>query len=72
MANIKNSLLTTKEAAQFLRISASTLYRIEKMGLLTSYRTPGGQRRFSIEDLQNYLETSKKFRRAKPNRRRNP
>jgi hypothetical protein len=27
------------------------------MGYLESYRTPGGQRRFSVEQIEQFLET---------------
>jgi len=54
-------LLTTEEAAKYLRISRSTLYRMEKRGLVSSSRTPGGQRRFNRENLEKYLEESHAF-----------
>jgi len=54
-------LLTTEEAANYLRISRSTLYRMEKRGLISSCRTPGGQRRFTRESLERYLEESHEF-----------
>jgi len=50
--------LTTNEAAKYLGISASTLYRMEQKGLLRSLRTPGGQRRFPKEELDQYLRLS--------------
>lgn len=57
----KGDLLTTKEAAKFLGISTSTLYRIEKLGYILPYRTPGGQRRFSRIELEEYLKKSRNF-----------
>jgi excisionase family DNA binding protein len=65
MMDVKDSLLTTKEAAKFLRISSSTLYRMEKLGLIYSYRTPGGQRRFSMKALMDYLKKSQNFQSPK-------
>lgn len=49
---------TTKEAAEYLGISPSTIYRMEKRGLISSIRTPGGQRRFRKEDIESYLKAS--------------
>jgi site-specific DNA-methyltransferase (adenine-specific) len=57
----KKILLTTEEAAGYLGISRSTLYRMEKRGLISSSRTPGGQRRFTRESLERYLEESREF-----------
>ncbi len=51
--------LTTNEAAKFLGVSTSTLYRMEKQGLIEPVRTPGGQRRFLKEHLETYLAQSK-------------
>ena len=56
-------LLTAREAAQYLRVSLFTLNRIERMGRLVPFRTPGGHRRYSVRMLNEYLENS---RREKP------
>jgi excisionase family DNA binding protein len=47
--------LTTSEAARRLGVSLSTIRRWSDMGYLRSYRTPGGQRRFSIQQLDEFL-----------------
>jgi len=52
---------TTREAARYLGVSTSTVYRMEKQGLITSNKTPGGQRRFNKENLERYLQESQKF-----------
>jgi site-specific DNA-methyltransferase (adenine-specific) len=52
------AMLTTKEAAEYLGVSLATVYRMEKRGLITAVKTPGGQRRFSLPTLQNYLKNS--------------
>jgi len=54
-----NNLLTAKEAAAYLRVSINTLGRMEQLGLIVPYRTPGGHRRYSLEMLQSYLETTR-------------
>jgi excisionase family DNA binding protein len=54
-------LLTAKEAAAYLRISLFTLRKIEQQDLVVPYRTPGGHRRYSIDMLNEYLESSRSF-----------
>jgi excisionase family DNA binding protein len=48
-------LLTAREAAEYLRVSLSTLRRMERRGMLSSFRTPGGHRRFTIQMLNACL-----------------
>jgi excisionase family DNA binding protein len=55
----ERSLLTAKEAADYLRVSLFTLRKIEQQGLLVPYRTPGGHRRYSVDMLNDYLEKSR-------------
>jgi site-specific DNA-methyltransferase (adenine-specific) len=50
------AMYTTKEAANYLGVSPSTIYRMEKRGLLSPTKTSGGQRRFSQKNLEEYLE----------------
>jgi site-specific DNA-methyltransferase (adenine-specific) len=52
---------TTKETAKYLGISTATIYRMEKQGLISSTKTPGGQRRFSREIIEKYLKESQNF-----------
>jgi excisionase family DNA binding protein len=54
--NERKIILTAREAADYLRISLFTLSRIEREGLLSPFRTPGGHRRYSLEMLNRYLE----------------
>jgi excisionase family DNA binding protein len=49
--------LTTSEAARHLGVSLSTIRRWSDMGYLNGYRTPGGQRRFSIEQLDDFIDS---------------
>jgi excisionase family DNA binding protein len=49
--------LTTSEAARHLGVSLSTIRRWSDMGYLSGYRTPGGQRRFSIEQLDEFIDS---------------
>jgi len=47
--------LTTSEAARHLGVSLSTVRRWSDSGHLRGFRTPGGQRRFSIEQLDEFM-----------------
>ena len=47
--------LSTSEAARHLGVSLSTVRRWSDSGFLVGYRTPGGQRRFTIEQLDAFL-----------------
>jgi len=58
MHNTRNSPLglSTSQAAEALGVSLGTVRRWSDMGYLASYRTPGGQRRFSAEQIEQFLE----------------
>ncbi len=47
--------LSTSQAAQALGVSLGTIRRWSDMGYLQSYRTPGGQRRFSREQIDRFV-----------------
>ena len=47
--------LTASQAARHLGVSVSTVRRWSDAGHLRGYRTPGGQRRFCIEELDEFL-----------------
>ena len=49
--------LTASEAARHLGVSISTLRRWSDAGHVQSYRTPGGQRRFSVDQLDAFLDS---------------
>ena len=54
-----HSLLNTKEAAQFLRVSEASIRRWSNTGLLEAQRVGRRrERRFAPADLQRFLETS--------------
>jgi excisionase family DNA binding protein len=59
MGGNDRELLNSRQAARYLGISLNTLYRMEKSGLLSPFRTPGGHRRYPIEMLDSYLEHSR-------------
>ncbi|MDQ6816470.1 MAG: helix-turn-helix domain-containing protein [Actinomycetota bacterium] len=47
--------LSTSQAAKSLGVSLGTIRRWSDMGYLESYRTPGGQRRFSAAQIDHFL-----------------
>lgn len=47
--------LTTSQAANLLGVSLGTIRRWSDLGYLQSYRTPGGQRRFSREQIEAFV-----------------
>ncbi|MCW3038102.1 MAG: helix-turn-helix protein [Solirubrobacterales bacterium] len=49
--------LTTSQAARHLGVSLSTVRRWSDQGHLVGYRTPGGQRRFSIQQLDDFMDS---------------
>lgn len=59
--NEQGRLLRAREAAAYLSVSLVTLRRMEKRGVLSPYRTPGGHRRYSHEMLDDYLESSRRL-----------
>ncbi len=52
-------LMKAKEAAEYMRISEFTLAKIERGGKLVPFRTPGGNRRYSVRMLNAYLESTR-------------
>ena len=49
--------LTASQAARHLGVSISTVRRWSDAGHLQGYRTPGGQRRFSVQQLDDFLDS---------------
>jgi len=68
MDQMRNSPLglSTSQAASALGVSLGTIRRWADMGYLESYRTPGGQRRFSVEQIEQFLETLQQRRSGQP------
>jgi excisionase family DNA binding protein len=59
--NRQERLVRAAEAAAYLGVSLVTLRRMEKQGVLSPYRTLGGHRRYSIQMLEEYLESSRRL-----------
>lgn len=49
--------LSTSQAAEALGVSLGTIRRWSDMGYLQSYRTPGGQRRFSSDQIEQFVHS---------------
>jgi len=49
--------LSISQAAQELGVSLGTIRRWSDMGYLESYRTPGGQRRFSQTHIEQFVSS---------------
>jgi excisionase family DNA binding protein len=58
----KTLSLSTSQTANALGVSLGTIRRWADMGVLESYRTPGGQRRFSVEQIEQFLENLQRRR----------
>lgn len=56
---MSENIVGTKKAADIIGVSVSTIYRMVEQGILHPSKTPGGQRRFSVEQLEEYLEKSR-------------
>ena len=48
-------MLTVGEAADYVGVSISSIRKWSDRGLVQAYRTPGGDRRFSIDDLDELI-----------------
>jgi len=48
---------TSSAAARYLGVSLATVRRWSNAGHLVGYRTPGGQRRFSREQLDRFVDS---------------
>lgn len=49
--------LTTSQAARELGVSLGTIRRWADLGYLQAYRTPGGQRRFNIDQIESFVRS---------------
>ena len=58
------------DAATYLGVSPASLRRWSDQGLLRVYRTPGGQRRYSVGDLDEFVGTMLKHAPGRARRRR--
>jgi excisionase family DNA binding protein len=53
--NDRRLVFTSSEAANYLGVSLATIRRWTDAGHISCYRTPGGQRRFSRVQLDDFI-----------------
>jgi excisionase family DNA binding protein len=54
-SNDQQLVFTSSQAAVYLGISLATIRRWTDAGHISCYRTPGGQRRFSLAQLEDFI-----------------
>jgi excisionase family DNA binding protein len=54
--NTATQWLTTVQAAEWLGVDRSSVIRWTDAGLLPCYKTPGGHRRISLDELQAWVD----------------
>ena len=55
--NDRRLVFTSSEAAHYLGVSLATVRRWTDAGHVSCYRTPGGQRRFSRSQLDEFISS---------------
>lgn len=53
--NDRQLVFTSSQAARYLGVSLATIRRWTDAGHVSCYRTPGGQRRFAREQLDEFI-----------------
>jgi excisionase family DNA binding protein len=53
--NERQLIFTSSQAARYLGVSLATVRRWTDAGHIGCYRTPGGQRRFSRDQLDDFI-----------------
>ena len=65
-------LMSVSEAAAYLGVSPASLRKWSNSGLVPTYRTPGGQRRYSVEDLDAFMRSMREPGRGAGQQPRDP
>jgi excisionase family DNA binding protein len=65
-------LMSVGDAAAYLGVSPASLRKWSNSGLVPTYRTPGGQRRYSVEDLDEFIRSMREPRGGAPPRQPTP
>jgi excisionase family DNA binding protein len=55
--NDRRLVFTSSQAAQYLGVSLATIRRWTDAGHISCFRTPGGQRRFSRDQLDEFISS---------------
>ena len=58
-APLRQRLLTTKQAHEYLQVSKTTLWRLAKRGLLRPVRV-GGRTQYDVKDLDRFIRRSRR------------
>jgi excisionase family DNA binding protein len=64
--NDRRLVFTSSQAALYLGVSLATIRRWTDAGHISCYRTPGGQRRFSRAQLEEFISSMQDDGRAQP------
>jgi len=56
--SMPQNMVSTKSAAELLGVSISTVYRMIEQDILQPTKTPGGQRRFDVAQIEEYKRRS--------------
>jgi excisionase family DNA binding protein len=64
--NERQLVFTSSQAARYLGVSLATIRRWTDAGHISCYRTPGGQRRFSRDQLDSFVASMHRGRNASP------
>jgi len=59
LERLRNSQLSLHEVSILLRVSRATVRRYTDTGRLQCVRTPGGQRRFHLRDVESFNRRAK-------------
>jgi len=62
--NDRRLVFTSSQAARYLGVSLATVRRWTDAGHVACYRTPGGQRRFSRDQLDEFITSMQRGGRA--------
>ena len=54
-SNARQLVFTSSQAARYLGVSLATIRRWTDSGHISCYRTPGGQRRFARDQLDDFI-----------------
>ncbi len=57
MRTDRRLVFTSSQAARYLGVSLATVRRWTDAGHISCYRTPGGQRRFSRDQLDDFVSS---------------
>jgi excisionase family DNA binding protein len=58
--NDRQLVFTSSQAARYLGVSLATIRRWTDAGHVSCYRTPGGQRRFAREQLDEFISSMRR------------